>query len=106
MSLQVTHREISVSLTQTIMNGRAASEGSRKSAANQPEQEKLVAPATCPDCGAPWLSNFAEVLSNFRIPLELLRAALHDRSIHSFWLADGQFLVCAESLKTITETPS
>ena len=97
ISLRIEHRAISVSVTQTTGNPE-------ESDFSQNANDDAPAP-NCPDCGSPWLSDFATALRDAPISLELLQSAILNRRLHLQPLAEGQFRVCERSFQQVFEAP-
>ena len=95
ISLSVEHREVSISIAQTVVTSGEARPTEMPGDAAQSQ--------TCPDCGAPWLPNFRQALQESQIDLGLVLAAILDHRLHLQHRPDGQLQVCERSLQQIKE---
>jgi hypothetical protein len=95
VSIRIQHREVTLSLTQTVHpNGehRGESDGTGG-----------VRPDVCPECGGPWMPDFQQELRQTRIGLEQLEAMIRNRRLHFHSQADGRFWVCQWSFHHMRE---
>ena len=99
ISLSIEHREISASITQTIMPTGPATGDS-----GLPEAPKDSPPANCPECGSRFMG-FQDALQQGHIDPVLLQASIFNSQLHIQRQPDGQFWICQQSLQLIKEKP-
>ena len=95
MSIKVEHSEILVSLTQTL----APSE----SIAGTASAGEAAMPDHCLECGAPWLANLQDLISQYGLSADQLRSAVLENRLHLYGAPNGQIWICEQSLRQIKE---
>jgi hypothetical protein len=93
ISLNIEHREVSVSIAQTAVTSGEC----------RPTQvpRDVAQSENCPDCGASWLPNFQNAIKESQIDLRLLLAAILDGRLHLQCQPDGRFRVCERSFQRL-----
>jgi hypothetical protein len=84
-----------LSITQTVTT--------RGDAGGAHTPSETTQPATCRDCGSPFLANFQNVLLESQIGLNLLQLAILDHRLHLQRGPDGQLWICERSLEQMRE---
>jgi hypothetical protein len=93
ISLSVEHREVSVSITQTVVT----SGESRPT----PTPGETAQPANCPDCGAPWITVAAHTGENATANVASIHRALQQCGAHMHVSATGKLRICSKSFEEI-----
>jgi hypothetical protein len=99
ISISVEHREVSASITQTIIQT-----GTMSGDSGSPDAPKDAnPPANCPECGGAGFLNVQEALHQGHIDPVLLQSALLNSRLHFQRQPDGRFWICRRSLQQLKE---
>jgi hypothetical protein len=93
ISLSVEHREVSVSIAQTVVTFGESRTTPTPGDAAQPEN--------CPDCGSPWITVTAHTGENAVANVASIQRALQQCGAHMCVSATGEFRICSKSFEEI-----
>jgi hypothetical protein len=92
ISIKVEHTEVTITVTEIVPRNATA-----------PAPENTSPPELCPDCGAPWLPNFREAVSNRSLTAAQLQAAASQEKLHLFCSSNNEIWICERSLQHMKE---
>jgi hypothetical protein len=91
ISIRIEHTEVTLSITE-VLNSRPDPRGS--------DSEPLPLDC-CSACGAPWVPNLRDVLSELHLTAAQLKLAASEDRLHLFCSPDNEVWICERSVQRL-----